>query len=420
VRRLRLTPDRYVWLCRLALAGLVVIVVTGGAVRLTGSGLGCTDWPTCEHDRLVAPLEFHPMVEFVNRVITGLVSVLVILAVGGALARVPRRRDLVWLAMGLVGGVVGQVLLGAALVLADLDPRFTIGHFLLSAALVGDAVVLLHRAGRGDLDRPLAARVSPTTGPRPRAPEPGRSGVVGRRAVWPLLGLGGLVIVTGTVVTGTGPHGGDVRANRLGFDITDVARVHSLSVWAFAALLIVTALRVARRHGTGAAVEAPSFVALRRLLLLVVVQGGLGYAQYLAGVPPLLVGFHLLGATLVWAATVEAALRLREAPGGRVRVHPGSAERPAVGAAGNGNGPAAARISNRGGPVDALDRGGVTGMVEAAGVDGGRETRAVVDGRDGFEPPSSGPAAGTLAGGKHGTVPVVSVREDRAVGTEVD
>ena len=145
--RLRLSPARYRRLCVGALVALIAIVVTGAAVRLTGSGLGCTDWPTCSEDRLVAPLELHPMVEFVNRLITGVVSVAVIAAVAGAVARVPRRADLVWLALGLVAGVVAQILLGAALVLADLDPRFTIGHFLLSAVLVANAVVLAHRAG---------------------------------------------------------------------------------------------------------------------------------------------------------------------------------------------------------------------------------------------------------------------------------
>jgi heme a synthase len=296
VRGLRLSPSRYALLCRIALVGLVAIVVTGGAVRLTGSGLGCSDWPTCEHDRLVAPLQFHPMVEFVNRVVTLLVSLVVIAAVLGALARRPRRRDLVWLACGLVAGVVAQILLGAALVVAHLDPRFTIGHFLLSALLVGDSVVLAHRAGRPDLDPGVA---------RP----PRRI----RRLTGLLVALGGAVLVSGTIVTGTGPHGGDERADRLGFDITDVTRAHSLLVWAFLALLGTVALLLARSEGPG-----PRLVAVRRLLALAVLQGGLGYAQYFAGVPPLLVGFHLLGATLVWAATVEVGLLVLGRPGDAV------------------------------------------------------------------------------------------------------
>src|SRR5215218_7363732 len=220
VGRLRLSPDRYHRLCRAALVALVGIVVTGAAVRLTGSGLGCTDWPTCSEERLVAPLELAPMIEFVNRLITGVVSLAVIAAVAGALARVPRRADLVWLALGLVAGVVAQVLLGAALVLADLDPRFTIGHFLLSAVLVGNAVVLVHRAGSD-----LAAGLAPLEGATAAAP------VAARRVATALVAMGAAVLVSGTVVTGAGPHGGDDRAARLNLDVADVARIHSLLVW---------------------------------------------------------------------------------------------------------------------------------------------------------------------------------------------
>jgi len=117
------------------------------------------------------------------------------------------------------------------------------------------------------------------------------------------------VLVSGTIVTGTGPHGGDERADRLGFDISDVTRIHSLLVWSFVALLAVVAVLLARAEGPG-----PRLVAVRRLLTLAVLQGGLGYAQYFAGVPPLLVGFHLLGATLVWAATAEVGLLVLERP----------------------------------------------------------------------------------------------------------
>ena len=119
---------------------LVVIVVTGAAVRLTGSGLGCTDWPTCEDGRLVAARssDAPAMVEFVNRLITGLVSVAVIVAVLGSLVRVPRRRDLTWLSSGLVAGVLAQIVLGGLVVLFDLTPVLVLGHFLLSMVLVAE------------------------------------------------------------------------------------------------------------------------------------------------------------------------------------------------------------------------------------------------------------------------------------------
>jgi cytochrome c oxidase assembly protein subunit 15 len=289
VRRLRLSPARYRALCLAALVALVAIILTGGAVRLTGSGLGCSDWPTCESDRLVAPLQYHAMIEFVNRLITGLVSFAVIAAVLGAVVRVPRRRDLVWLALGLVAGVVGQILLGAALVLAHLDPRFTIGHFLLSIVLVTNAVVLWHRAGADGGASSFGAR------------SPASSNA--QRLAGSALVLAAVVTATGTVVTGTGPHGGDDRAARFGFAINHVARVHSLAVWAFVAAVVALSVILARSEGAG-----PRLDAVRNLLILALTQGAIGYTQYFTGVPPVLVGIHLLGASLVWAATVYVGL----------------------------------------------------------------------------------------------------------------
>src|SRR5262249_43673381 len=113
---------------------LAAITVTGAVWRLTGSALGCPDWPPCEQNRLVAEWSLHPMVEFVNRVITGVVSVAVILAVLGSLARVPRRRDLVWLSVSLVVGVIAQIVLGGITVLTDLNPVAVAGPLWPSIA----------------------------------------------------------------------------------------------------------------------------------------------------------------------------------------------------------------------------------------------------------------------------------------------
>src|SRR3712207_5852082 len=118
----RLSPPAYRRITLAATLLLAFIIVTGGAVRLTGSGLGCPDWPTCAEDRVVAPWEYHAMIEFANRTVTGLVSAAVIVAVLGSLLRVPRRRDLVWLSLGLVAGVVGQIVLGGLTVLFELWP----------------------------------------------------------------------------------------------------------------------------------------------------------------------------------------------------------------------------------------------------------------------------------------------------------
>src|SRR5919202_6929374 len=179
----RLSPPAYRRITFVAAVALAFIIVTGAAVRLTGSGLGCPDWPTCARDRVVAPWEYHAMVEFVNRTITGLVSVAVMLAVLGSLVRRPRRRDLVWLSLALVGGVIGQIVLGGLTVLFELRPGFVMAHFLLSIAILPVAVVLHHRAGRP---------AGPTT------PVVGRDLFgIGRLAV----ACAGLVIFLGTVVT---------------------------------------------------------------------------------------------------------------------------------------------------------------------------------------------------------------------------
>lgn len=270
-----------------------LIVVTGGAVRLTGSGLGCTDWPTCQSNQLYPDWHFHGWVEFGNRLVTGLVSIAVVVAVLGALVRVPRRRDLTWLSWGLVAGVVGQIVLGGIVVLSHLWPPFVMGHFILSQLLVADAVVLHHRAGRPD-------------------------GSEQRRVVAPivhslgrfLVGVTAVAIITGTVVTGTGPHSGSnggTPVKRLPFAITTVARMHGVVDFAVLCTLVVLLVQL---HRTG----APRAVVNRAEIVLVfgVLQAAIGYTQYLTGVPEILVALHILGATLVWTAVLWFFLGLFE------------------------------------------------------------------------------------------------------------
>lgn len=277
----RLSPPAYHRVTALALGALVFIVVTGGAVRLTGSGLGCPDWPTCASNRVVAPWEYHAMVEFVNRTITGVVSVAVILAVLGSLLRVPRRRDLTRLSLGLVAGVVAQVLLGGLTVLLHLKPQIVMAHFLVSMVLVANAVVLHHRASQPD--GPLRAVTSAPT----------------RRMAQVAAAAAALALAWGTVVTGAGPHGGDPDVERLDFFVPDVARLHSLSVLVFLGVTLFTLVRQ-RREG------APRSLLRRGELVLVVAvaQALVGWTQYLTGVPVLLVGVHIAGATATWAAVV--------------------------------------------------------------------------------------------------------------------
>ena len=280
-----LTPPAYRRITLFALLALMFIIVTGAAVRLTGSGLGCPDWPTCAENRLVAPWEYHAMVEFVNRTITGLVSVAVMLAVLGSLVRVPRRRDLLWLSLGLVAGVIGQIILGGLTVLFELKPGFVMAHFLLSMVLLANAVVLHHRAGRPAGPTRLAV------GSDVRA--------LGRLEV----ATAALAIFLGTIVTSSGPHGGDEHAERLPFLLPDVTRLHGIAVALFLAVTLVTLWRL---HKAG--VDRTILRRSEILLAVLVAQAALGYVQYFTGVPALLVGFHVAGAAAVWVAVLRLHL----------------------------------------------------------------------------------------------------------------
>jgi cytochrome c oxidase assembly protein subunit 15 len=279
----RITPAAYRRLTLVAAIAVGFIIVTGGAVRVTGSGLGCPDWPTCDDSRVVAPLEYHAMVEFVNRTITGLVSIAVILAVLGALFRTPKRRDLTWLSLGLVGGVLAQIVLGGLTVLFELKPQFVMAHFLVSLVLLADAVVLHYRAGWPD-DGPVRRVVPPE--------------LVGMGRL--VVAAAGLAVFLGTVVTGSGPHGGDPDVERLRFDVPDVARAHGLGVVLFLSVTLVTLWRL-RKVGAPAGLVRAGEV----LLAVSAAQAIVGYTQYFTGVPVLLVGIHIAGAAAVWAAAVR-------------------------------------------------------------------------------------------------------------------
>jgi len=274
-----------------ALLAQVFITVSGAAVRLTGSGLGCSDWPTCEENQIVAPLEYHAMIEFVNRTVTGFVSVAVILAVLGSLIRTPRRRDLTWLSLGLVAGVIGQIVLGGLTVLFELQPPFVIAHFAVSIVLIWNAFVLHERSKYAQ---------SPALPVVPR-----NARILGRV----LVVVSALTLFTGTIVTGTGPHGGDENVERLSFDITSVARVHSITVWIFLALTIVTLFIL---HRTGAPLSVNRRA--KYLVAAIVIQGVIGYVQYFNSVPPGLVLIHVFGSVVVWIAVLAFDLSLVARP----------------------------------------------------------------------------------------------------------
>ncbi|MCU1691901.1 MAG: cytochrome [Frankiales bacterium] len=279
---------------RLALASVVansVIVVTGGAVRLTASGLGCPTWPSCTGTSYVNQPEYgvHGYIEFGNRLLTfALTAVVVALVVATVRAR-PRRRDLVRLAVLGALGIPAQAVLGGITVLTGLNPWTVMAHFLLSSVLVGLATVLHVRAGEGDAPRRTVVR------------EPLRPLAFG------LLGLTAAVLAVGTVVTGSGPHSGDVDAGRTGLDPGAVAQLHADLV-----LLLVGAtvgLWVALR-----ATEAPRRAVQAALVLLGVElsQGLVGFVQYFTALPVVLVAAHLAGSCVVLVAAVRVVLATRD------------------------------------------------------------------------------------------------------------
>ena len=303
--RLALSARAYRRITFGAVLALSFITISGAAVRLTGSGLGCSDWPTCEEDQFVAALDSpHAMVEFVNRLVTGAVSIAIIAAVLGALIRVPRRRDLLWWSLGLVVGMVAQIVLGGMVVLLELAPVSVIGHFMLSMVLLWNALVLHDRASTAA--GPAAVVAPPAV----------------RRLTGALLGWGLLVLATVTVVTGAGPHGGDSRADRLPIAIPDAARIHGVAV-IILLVLAVTTIALLVRQGTTPRLDRRA----RWLVGAIVVQGAIGYTQYFTGVPALLVELHIAGAVIVWAAVVQLRLATVARPD---EVHERDADDPAA------------------------------------------------------------------------------------------
>ncbi len=289
-----------------ALVTNVLIVVTGGAVRVTASGLGCPEWPACERGSVVPPpggeAGWHQFVEFGNR----LLSFVVLAAVVGAL--LAARRELAEghtvrrLAGVLVVGVLAQAVLGGITVRLDLHWASVMAHFLLSMVLIAVATVLHHRVTSPPRQSGSAAAVDAAGDPAAAART-----VPAARAV-PVLAAA--VLVLGTIVTATGPHAGDPGTDRLGVSIQTAARTHSLTVWVTVALTVVVLVR-ARRAGADRLARAIGI-----LLGIEVVQGVVGYWQYLTGVPAALVLAHMLLATLFWIAAVRVALlagdRVRE------------------------------------------------------------------------------------------------------------
>jgi len=279
-------------------------MVTGAAVRLTGSGLGCPSWPNCEEGSL-APRDATDaagMVEFGNRLVTGVVGLFTIAAVYGAKRRRPFRADLYRWSWGLPAWVMGNALVGALVVWVHLAPVSVIGHFLLSLGALWNALVLYSKAREPD----PADAVAEAEPAEPRATAV--PAVV--RGCQALLVAAAVALITGTLVTGSGPHAGDEDAERLGFDISHITRIHGIAVVAFLALTLAVLWR-AGKGDTGPEVQRR----LRLLVTVIVAQATVGYVQYFNDVPALLVGMHVLGAATVWLATLWVNLGLSEPAG---------------------------------------------------------------------------------------------------------
>lgn len=253
------------------------LVVTGGAVRLTGSGLGCPTWPECTPGSYTpvphqAEEALHVWIEFANRLLT---FVLVIAAVV-VLAAVLRtgRKDLRGLALGQFLGIFGQGVLGGITVLTDLHPLPVAGHLILSIILIAGATSL------------RAQRFVPKVAEKPAS--------LTKKIASVHVITTFAVIVLGTLVTGSGPHAGDEKARRFGFDIQTVAWIHADVV----IFLLGTTFAFFVATGTSVATKRR----LRIFTVIALAQGAIGYIQYFTGIPEVLVAAHLLGATLVWIA----------------------------------------------------------------------------------------------------------------------
>lgn len=283
----------------LGIASLVAnigLVVTGGAVRLTDSGLGCPTWPQCTAGSLVVhdAMGIHGFIEFGNRLLTFVLGAIAIVTWLAVMRYEPRRSSLRWLATWLLLFIPAQAVIGGITVLTDLNPWIVSFHLLSSLVIISIAVVFLRRIDEGD------APAVPT---------------VNRPTVW--VGYGTFaatwaVLYAGTIVTGSGPHAGDRSSPRTGLDPGQMAQLHADLVFLLVGLTVGALVALYAVHGPRRAIRAATW-----LLALEVAQGIVGFVQYFTGLPVPVVEIHLLGAALVIAAATWLLVGLRDRPTGR-------------------------------------------------------------------------------------------------------
>lgn len=266
------------WAMLVAQAG---IIFTGGIVRLTGSGLGCSDWPKCTPDSLVATPEMgiHGVIEFGNRLLA-VVLALIGVAILVLLWRIRKeRKDLFWLNIALTAIVPVQAVMGGITVWTKLNPWVVAGHFVPSAIAVGVAAYFVRRTYDTGVH----------TGEKAPSPLPALG--------WAILALTAIVVLFGVLTTGAGPHSGSTISTRNGLDNIWITRLHAFPVWLLVIATIV-ALVYARKRW------APMVRPLVVLLIVELAQGLIGYIQYFTGVPWVLVAFHMIGLSATIAASV--------------------------------------------------------------------------------------------------------------------
>ncbi len=274
--------SNYLLVARICLASLVAIIVTGSLVRLTGSGLGCKDWPRCSETKFIDISTGHAAIEQINRLFTGVVAASVVAAALLSLRLKPRDQTLTRLSLALVAGVLAQVLLGAIVVFSGLHPLFNMAHYLVSIVLVTFGFLLVVETNQLIIQEVVSQppKIS------------GQTNALIRSIVFALTA----VLVAGTVVTGAGPHAGDETAPRFSILVSTATRIHSVLVWVLLALLVVLFARVCKIPHEFAALGA----SIETAVALIMAQGGLGYLQYHLGVPAGLVAIHVAMSVAVW------------------------------------------------------------------------------------------------------------------------
>jgi len=295
--RFAVSPRTYFLVAAVALGALTLIVFTGAAVRVTGSGLGCPSWPRCyDNGRLVAETNSHALIEFGNRTLTSFVALAAIAAGLLAFLRKPFRRDLAVLGVLLPVGVVLQAVMGGLTVVYGLAPGWVMAHYGLS-------MLILVAAGA------LAWRARPDYGPD----EPRTADLATARAVWAMFAVGAATIFVGTAATAAGPHAGgsgtgDV-VNRLSFQGADtlnwLINRHGWFATALGLLAVATWWLARRAHA-----HPELQIRLTRICLLMALQGVIGIVQYRLKLPAEIVWVHVATATLLWVGIVLAAMQV--------------------------------------------------------------------------------------------------------------